>query len=209
MFERNLIFYIDYVCPYSWRLAELINNTKDELGFTVQSRHFSLYQHNYDPTKTGKAWEIWNDTVDPTDEYGSKGLLPFLAGHAARRLGPEMYETFRLELQRARHVYHLPFVPETVQNVLRSTDINALEFAAEIRNPELPLELAKEHQAATRLNIAGTPTISLESGQTAYLRLESIPDDISEQVSFLRGILDFMYAYPEVATLRRTKPLIN
>lgn len=209
MTERKLIFYIDYLCPYAWRFAELVLHAAEELQYTPESRHFSLYQHNVSPEELGADWQIWNEPLDETDEYGSKGLLPFLAATAARRQGQDAFETYRLELQRARHVRHLPFTTETMNNVADHVGLDMLTFARDLRDPELRTQFAQDHLAAKRLNVAGTPTVQFGDDHVAYVRLETIPTSHAEQVRFLGGLLEFMQEYPELATLRRAKKLAN
>lgn len=209
MIERKLIFYIDYLCPYAWRFAELALDAAEELQYTLESRHFSLYQHNYDPKKDGHDWEIWNEPLGLSDEYGTKGLLPFLAGTAARRQGQELFETYRLELQRARHVRHLPFTFDTINYTAERVDLDMLQFMSDLRDPELRTEFAQDHLAAKRVNVAGTPTVQFGDGHIAYVRLEDIPSERRERVKFLSGLLDFMQEYPELATLRRAKQHAN
>ena len=209
MTERKLIFYIDYLCPYAWRFAELALHAAKELQYTLESRHFSLYQHNLGPDELAAEWEIWNEPLDTSDEYGTKGLLPFLAGTAARRQGFEPFETYRLELQRARHVRHLPFTIDTINNVAEHVGLDMITFARDLRDPELRTEFAQDHLVAKRLNVAGTPTVQFGDDHVAYVRLESIPLEHAAQVKYLSGLLEFMQEYPELATLRRAKKPAN
>ena len=81
--SERVVVYFDYLCPYSWRLAELIALA----GATVQAewRHVSAYQLEHDLRRRlgasleAERWQLWNLPLDPRDGSGCKGLLPFLA----------------------------------------------------------------------------------------------------------------------------------
>lgn len=209
MTERTLTFFIDYLCPYAWRFAELAEVAAPQLGYKLKSRHFSLYQHNYDGVEFGPDWTVWNQRLLKEDDHGLMGLLPFLATTAARRQGEEVGERYRLDLQRARHQHHQPFRLITIDKVAYRMDLDLDMFVRDLADPELPMEFAREHMEAVRLHVAGTPTIMLDDDQLAYVRLDEIPEGEAAQVKFLEGIITFMHDYPEVATLRRARPPAN
>lgn len=209
MTERTLTFFIDYLCPYAWRFAELAEVAAPQLGYELKSRHFSLYQHNYDGVAHGPDWAMWNQRLMKDDDHGGLGLLPFLAVTAARRQSLVLAEQYRLELQRARHQQHKPFFLRTIDAAAYETGLDMDVFMRDLADPELPMEVAQEHTEAARIHVAGTPTLMLEEDQLAYVRLDSIPETEAEQVNFLAGIIKFMNDYPEVATLRRARPPAN
>lgn len=209
MTERTLTFFIDFLCPYAWRFAELAEYGAPPLGYNVRSRHFSLYQHNYDGVEFGPDWAMWNQRLGTEDDDGVKGLLPFLAATAARRQGDQYGEQFRLTLQRLRHVEHQPFVLKTIDQAAYRAGLDMDAFARDLADPELPMTLAHEHTEATRLHVAGTPTVMLDDGTLAYVRLDEIPANKKDYPKFLEGIIAFMQTYPEVATLRRARPPAN
>lgn len=205
MLERVTV-YFDYVCPYSWRAAELFDMITGPLALDVRWEHFSLFQneHGQDATKPD-AWQLWNERIDETDGYGCKGLLPFLASLAARKQGREAHAAFRLALQRANHRRFQPFTAGTVTAVAEAVGLDVPRFQHELHNPEARTVLAQEHMRALSRDVFGTPTVVFPGGQAAYLRLQELPAGVEEAVELFQDVRRLMERYPYLQTVRRPR----
>ena len=198
--------YYDYVCPFAWRGAELAEQVAPVLGLTFQWRHFSLYQSNY---AGGNGWQLWNQKLSLDDAGGDKGLLPFMASCAARRQGAEKHAVFRLELMRARHRDHKPFVLKTLREVAEHAALDLSRFESDLANPECRTVLAHEHHHAVSQDVFGTPTFSFASGHTAYLRIKEVPRTSEEAVALFTNYRELLEHYPYLETVKRPRPKGN
>ena len=200
--QPDVIVYFDYLCPYAWRGAELVEMVSEETGLKFEWRQFSLMQNN----SKEPDFQIWNDRLDASDPSGTGGLLPFLAGLAARRQGCAAGDSFRLGLQRARHMDHRSFSHETILKVAAECGLDVERFSSDLNDPELRTELAQEHYQAEQLNIFGTPTFRFcETGDTAYLRIKELPRDRSEAVELFMKYRSLLTDYPYVETVKRPR----
>ena len=203
--ERVTVFF-DYTCPFSWRAAELVEWVSRPLDLDVEWRHFSLYQFNHDPRE---RWQLWNEPIDPEDDMGSKGLLPFLASQAARKQGPEAFAAFRLGLLRARHRDHRPLSRATIDDVANCAGLHVPRFEDDLANPECRTVLAQEHHYAAARDVFGTPTFVLPGGAMSYLRIRELPDGPSEALQLFRDYRHLLETYPYLETVRRPRPKGN
>jgi predicted DsbA family dithiol-disulfide isomerase len=195
--------YFDYLCPFAWRGAEVTEMVAQELGLTFTWRHFSLYQSNY---RGSAPWHLWNERLDPDDETGTKGLLPFLASVAARRQGPEAFDRFRLELLRARHRDRRPFDEGTLHLVAAAAGLHLPCFERDLSDPEVRTALAQEHCEAARRDVFGTPTFVFPGGHAAYFRIKELPGDTPEAVRLFRSFHELLTRYPYLETVKRPRP---
>ena len=200
--QPDVIVYFDYLCPYAWRGAELVEMVSEETGLRFEWRQFSLMQNN----SKEPDFQIWNDRLDASDPSGTGGLLPFLAGLAARRQGCAAGDAFRLGLQRARHMDHRSFSHGTILQVADSCGLDVEQFSSDLDDPELRTELAQEHYQAEQLNIFGTPTFRFrDTGDTAYLRLRELPRDRGEAVDLFMKYRSLLTDYPYLETVKRPR----
>ncbi len=198
--------YFDYVCPYAWRGAELAEMVARKLDIAFDWRHYSLFQGNHD---SDDGWQLWNERIDPHDENGTRGLLPFLASCAARRQGEGQYRVFRLGLLRARHCEHRPLDLATIRFVAECSGLHLPKFDDDLANPEGRTLLAHEHHRANDANVFGTPTFVFEDGHAAYLRLRQLPANEREAVDLFRDYRELLANYPYVETVRRPRAKRN
>jgi predicted DsbA family dithiol-disulfide isomerase len=209
MFENSppetLTVYFDYLCPFAWRGAELAEHIAKPLKLQFKWKHFSLYQNN---NKTN-GWQLWNETIDPLDESGTKGLLPFLASCAARHQGHDLFNAFRLNLLRARHRDCSALTLETLMKVAQTTGLNLSEFEKELHNPETRTRIAQEHHAAKALHVFGTPTFHFETGHLAYFRISQLPKTPEEAVQLFSDYRKMLETYPYLETIKRPRPERN
>lgn len=202
--------YFDYMCSYSWRLAELIEMTSDDSDLRFDWRHFSIYQYDHDQRTArgvlgnGQAhWQLWNQKIDDGDGSGCKGLLPFLASAAARRQGEAGYRRFRLGLLRAAHLEYRMLDRTTIIDVAIDAELHMPSFFEELSNPESRTVLAQEHTSAVQADVVTTPTIVFPGSHTAHLRLQQLPHDASEAVNLLVDTHRLLERYPFLHTLTR------
>lgn len=199
--ERVTVFF-DYTCPFSWRAAEIVEWVSGPLELEFEWRHFSLYQFNHGGAG---GWQLWNEKIDPEDDMGSRGLLPFLASQAARRQGQDAYRAFRLGLLRARHRDHRPMNRRTIEEVASCQGLHMPTFSDDLANPECRTVLAQEHHYAAVRDIFGTPTFQFPAGDIAYLRLRELPRDADEAVRLFAEYRHMLETYPYLETVRRPR----
>lgn len=204
--QQKVSVYIDYLCPFAWRAAELAELVQAELGIQFEWQHFSLYQNN----SSDKSFQLWNEKLDPEDPTGSKGLLPFLASNAARRQGAERFARFRLALLRARHRDHQAFTVATVFGAARQAGLNLADFERDLDDPESRTLLAQDHHRAVNLEVFGTPTFRFhDSGVMSYLRLRELPHSQGEAVRLFTDFRNLLQNYPYLETVRRPRARTN
>jgi predicted DsbA family dithiol-disulfide isomerase len=178
MTER-VVVYFDYLCPYSWRLAEILALA----GSAVRAewRHVSVYQLEHDARCRYGAclepmrWQLWNAPIEPEDGSGGKGLLPFLASVAARAQGPSAHDRFRLGLLRAAHLEGRPLDRETAGEVARVAGLHMPQFWRDLDNPENRTKLAHEHMAAVSAEVTSTPSVVFPGSHVAHVRFKGLP----------------------------------
>lgn len=177
--SERVVVYFDYLCPYSWRLAELIALA----GAAVRAewRHVSVYQLEHDAKCRYGAcpeparWQLWNAPIDPEDGSGCKGLLPFLASVAARAQGPAAHDRFRLGLLRAAHLEGRPLDRETAGDVARLAGLHMPRFWRDLDNPENRSALAQEHMLAVAAEVTSTPSVVFPGSHVAHVRFKGLP----------------------------------
>ncbi|NLG08179.1 MAG: DsbA family protein [Deinococcales bacterium] len=206
---ERVTVYFDYICPYSWRAAEVLELVAEPLGLTVTWEHFSLYQHSYELNGADRGgngrWQLWNEPIDELDGNGCKGLLPFLASQAARRQGPEAHHGFRLALQRAVHRDYRSLDMATILAVADEVGLHKPRFEDDLANPECRTVLAQEHTRAAALDLFGTPTVVFPGGEAAYFRLQELPRSREEAVSLFQETRGLLERYPYLQTVRRPR----
>jgi len=210
MLSESVTVYFDYLCPFSWRVAELLEMVAEPLNLRCEWKHFSLYQSNYNGNSN---WQLWNDKLDIDSQNGSKGLLPFLASHAAKRQGDAKFQAFRLGLLRACHRDHDTFSKDTIWRVAEQVGLHLPTFASDLGDPECRTALAHEHMQAAALDIFGTPTLrfqqTYESDHIAYFRIRDVPVHLEEAVELFQTYHQLLCRYPYLETIRRPRPRNN
>lgn len=212
--------YFDYLCPYSWRAAELAHSVHEATGVEFEWRHFSLYQNSHDSGRNGDAsgawsgtprgsWQLWNEAIDEQDRDGVKGLLPFLASLAAQRQGDHAHDAFRLALLRARHRDRKPLDGATVLGVAESVGLHMPRFERSLANPELRTVLAQDHHRAERVDVTATPTFVFPGAHVAIIRLRDLPVSADDRVELFESLRRTLDRYPFLETLQRPRPRNN
>lgn len=204
--REPVVAYFDYLCPYAWRGAEVAAMVAEPLGLAFVWRHFSVVQAGHAPAP---GWQLWNAPLDDADPLGSRGLLPFLAGCAARRQGAEAADAFRLGLLRARHRDGRPLSRRTSLEVAEDVGLRLARFEADLADPELRTCLAQEHHQAAARAVVGTPTFAFEGGDLAAFRVRALPRDADEAVRLFRDFRELLARYPYLEGVGRPRPLQN
>ena len=187
--SQRAVVYFDYLCPYSWRLAELISLTG--AAHHVEWRHASAYQLDHDSRRRLEKsadrfqWQIWNIPLDPEDGSGCKGLLPFLASVAARCQGPSAHDRFRMGLLRAFHFEGRPMTRDTIGSVARATGLHVPRFWRDLDNPENRTALAHEHMRAVSADVVSTPSVVFPGSHVAHLRFKRVPATSDEALGLV------------------------
>jgi len=208
---RRVIVYFDYLCPFSWRLSELVAMIEDDVDLIFEWRHFSMFQHDHDMRKQligsngNPSWQLWNEKIDLDDGSGAKGLLPFLASQAARKQGAAAFAAFRFALQRAAHRDYLPLNRETIMATAVTADLHIPAFLDELDNPENRTVLAQEHMSAVAVDVVNTPTVVFPSTHTAHVKLQQVPVDTAEAVNLFQDTRQLLERYPFLYAV--TRPL--
>lgn len=203
--QETVRVYFDYLCPYAWRGAEVAEVVAEARDVSFEWQHFSLLQARHQ----GNGWQLWNERVDPDDEYGANGLLPFLASCAVRRQGPEKHGGFLLALLRARHRDHRPFTRHTIFEVAEEVGLHMPCFENDLADPECRTRLAHEHYRAVALDVFGTPTFQFPSGHLSYFRIRELPTSDGEALRLFDDYRNLLESFPYLETVRRPRPKGN
>jgi|SRR5690554_3940236 len=205
----RLTVYFDYLCPFSWRAAEVFDMAAEPLDLEVTWEHFSIYQFNYERQEGNGRWQLWNERLDDTDGNGCKGLLPFMASQAARRQGPDAHNAFRLGLQRAVHRDYQPLDMKTILGVVDKAGLHRARFDDDLANPENRTVLAQDHARAAALDLFGTPTVVFPGGGAAYFRLRELPHSATEAAELVQDTRRLLERYPYLQTVKRPRSKEN
>lgn len=197
--------YVDYLCPYAWRGAEVASVVARARGVEFECCHYSLVQAR----RQASGWQLWNEPLDPSDEYGCEGLMPFLASCAVRRQGADKHGAFMLELLRARHRDHKPFDERTMFEVAEEVGLHMACFENDLADPEWRTHLAHEHYRAVAADVFGTPTFQFQSGDLAYLRIREVPSSDDEALLLFDEYRKMLDMFPYLETVRRPRPKGN
>ena len=203
---ETVTVYFDYLCPFAWRGAEVADIVAKTLELDFVWRHFSLYQSNH---KGQANWQLWNEKIDPEDDCGNQGLLPFLASCAARCQGEEKFNTFRLAALRARHCERKAFNLATLFEVAEEVALHLPRFERDLWNPEFRTMLAQEHYQAAALDVFGTPTFCFDKGHAAYFRIAKLPHSPEEAIDLFKDYRHMLETYPYLETIKRPRPKRN
>ncbi|MCI0438282.1 MAG: DsbA family protein [Chloroflexi bacterium] len=176
---------------------------KDDLQITW--KNFSLEQVN---SKNGPEWKAW-EQPDITER---RALLAAVAGEAARRQGPELYEKFHLALLKARHggggsVENRIALneEEPLIKLAEEVGLDVARFREDLRDPELRQIVGRDHEGAVEgYGIFGTPTFLFENGTTAYVKSFIPPDE--DAVAEFEHFMALMGHRSYIGEIKRPQP---
>ena len=162
--------YFDYLCPYVYRLARLLDAVRDSGGrdLEVGWRYFSLTQVN----SKDDGWTVWN--ASPSERV--RGRLAFAAAEASRR--QDRFDIFHPALLQARHRDLLDIDdPRVVADVAADAGLDVERLRRDIADPSDLGGLARDHRhGVMEHGVFGTPTLVFADGATAYVRLAAEVD---------------------------------
>ena len=163
--------YFDYLCPYVYRLAELLDAVRASgRDLDVGWRYFSLTQVN----SKDDGWTVWGASASDA----VRGRLAFKAAEAARR--QERFADLHPALLDARHRDYLDLDDvDVVARVAESAGLDLERFRADMADQSILDGLARDHRhGVNELGVFGTPTLVFADGTAAYVRLrERVSDD--------------------------------
>ncbi|HET7467152.1 MAG TPA: DsbA family protein [Candidatus Dormibacteraeota bacterium] len=189
------LFY-DYLCPFVYRAAEMIDSVREkgDRKVDVRWRYFSLSQVN----SREDSWTVWDA---PADEL-VKGRLAFAAAEAARRQA--RFDELHMSLLRARHRDRLNIDdPKVVEKVAADSGLDMGRFRADLQAPDILQALARDHEEGrTRHGVFGTPTFVFTDDAAAYVRLAQQPLD-GDAARVLDEIMAIAAGEPAILEIKR------
>ena len=92
-----------------------------------------------------------------------------------------------------------------VDRVAAEAGVDAERWAADMADPELVAALARDHEEATsRLGVFGTPTLVLEGGGAAYVRVLPAPEGRAA-VALYDQLVQIVGEEPYLTEIKRPK----
>ena len=140
--------------------ANVRESTDQEIN--VDLKPFSLVQVNYDNNKAdGDNFKYWEQ--DDSDNT----LLELRAGVAAQRQGPEIWDTFFINLLRARHEDRIDLTDaDAINTVAEASGVDMGRFAEDLADPEILREIGESHTEAVEVHGAfGVPPVRVPQRQ--------------------------------------------
>ncbi|HKW71581.1 MAG TPA: DsbA family protein [Candidatus Dormibacteraeota bacterium] len=189
--------YFDYLCPYVYRLAELLDAVRASgRDLDVGWRYFSLTQVN----SKDDGWTVWGASASDA----VMGRLAFQAAEAARR--QERFAALHPALLAARHRDYLDLDDvDVVTRVAESAGLDPERFRADVADQSILDGLARDHRhGVNELGVFGTPTLAFADGTAAYVRLrERVPDDGALEV--FDRLVAVAAAEPRILEIKRPR----
>lgn len=183
--------YYDYTCPYSWRAYRWLGATEDAgADVTVKWRTFSL--------KEARRTE---GVPLPFDEepITSVSLLALALAHAARHADFLRYHDAVFATMHSGTGRHL-----TEEDLLVEAAGAGVDVARFDREQSTWLAaVAAEHQdGVRRYGLFGTPTLVVENGATAFVKLAEVPTG-SRATELWSALCTLATYHPELLELKR------
>ena len=178
-------------------LSKVKEIKKNDLEITWKT--FSLEQANQ---KIGPSWVIW----DQPDDYPTKGLWALRAAEAAKRQGCELFQTFHLNVLKARHEERKDLNDrDMLCEVAKQSGLDTTRFRSDLNDRSILESLAQVHYVAVdKYGIFGTPTFVFENDSSAFLKLLKPPED--EAVQVFENLIELMQQRLYVGELKRPQP---
>ena len=179
-----------------------LDKVKKHYGENLQLnwRNFSLQQIN---AKDPGDWKVWQEEDYPT----TRSLMASIAGEAAKRQGPELFDKFFLSLLTERHGgARAPLNDESILvGLAEKCGLDVDKFKSDMRDEKLVEIIATDHTEATEIHGAfGTPTFIFDNGQSAYLKTFIPPEE--ESVSAFEHFLGLFEKRPYIGEVKRPQP---
>jgi hypothetical protein len=171
----------------------------DGVELDVTWRAFVLDEVN---RKEGDAptWE------KPEGERG-RSLLSLVAGKAAVRQAPELFETFHRAVLAARHdgARIRLDIPAPLLEIAEKVGLDTDRLKRDMDDPELLAAVAADHTEASETHgVFGTPTFLFDSGQSVFVKTFIPPDD--EAADALTHFVGLMSERSYIGEVKRPQP---
>ena len=178
-----------------------LGKVKETKGDDVQFnwKYFCLEQVNQ---KEGPDFKVW----EQPDDYPAKGLWSLRAGEAARRQGEAAFESFHVNLLKARHEDRRDIDDvKVLVAVAQESGLDAGQFEKDLRDRSTLEAIARDHtEAVETYGVFGTPTFVFGNGGSAYLKMLASPE--GEEVRVCDHLMDLMEGHLEVGEVKRPQP---
>ena len=179
--------------------ANVRESTDQEIN--VDLKPFSLVQVNYDNNKAdGDNFKYWEQ--DDSDNT----LLELRAGVAAQRQGPEIWDTFFINLLRARHEDRIDLTDaDAINTVAEASGVDMGRFAEDLADPEILREIGESHTEAVEIHGAfGVPLYVFPNGNSAFVKM-FIPST-EESGSVYDNLVEMVADHKHVGEIKRPSP---
>ena len=179
--------------------ANVRESTDQEIN--VDLKPFSLVQVNYDNNKAdGDNFKYWEQ--DDSDNT----LLELRAGVAAQRQGPEIWDTFFINLLRARHEDRIDLTDaDAINTVAEASGVDMGRFAEDLADPEILREIGESHTEAVEVHGAfGVPLYVFPNGNSAFVKM-FIPSS-EESGSVYDNLVEMVADHKHVGEIKRPSP---
>ena len=179
--------------------AKVRESTEQEIN--VDLKPFSLVQVNYDNNKAdGDNFKYWEQ--DDSDNT----LLELRAGVAAQRQGQEIWDTFFINLLRARHEDRIDLTDaDAINTVAEASGVDMGRFAEDLADPEILREIGESHTEAVEVHGAfGVPLYVFPNGNSAFVKM-FIPSS-EESGSVYDNLVEMVADHKHVGEIKRPSP---
>lgn len=200
--------YLDFLCPFAWRGAELAAVLRREQGLPFRLRHFSLVQGNHpeNPDRKAPTWWLHEQDAGEGAPHQQASLRAFLAAQAAARQGEEAAWNFTLALFRARHERKAELDEDTVRTAVQEAGLDVARFEADLADDAGGREaLAADLRESAALGVFGTPTFVLPGGNAAYLRFSRLTRDGDEARALWSLYGEVLHSGAGIETIKRPR----
>lgn len=188
--------FFDYLCPFVYRVAAMLDAVGGARPIDVRWRYFSLTQVN----SKDDGWTVWS--ASPTENV--RGRLAFAAAEAARRQGK--FDNLHMPLLDARHRDRLDLDDEAVvERIAVDSGLDLERFRGDLRDRRIFDSLARDHtEAVAEHGVFGTPTFVFDNGPSAYVRLgETVQGDAAVEV--FDRLISVAAAEPRILEIKRPR----
>jgi predicted DsbA family dithiol-disulfide isomerase len=170
----------------------------DDLDITW--KNFPLEQVN---SKEGPDWKLW----EQDESFPSRGLLALKAGEAAKKQGPEKFEKFHVALLNARHMQRKAIDKiEILTDVAKDAGLDIDKFLEDINDPQALKTIAADYtEASETYGVFGVPTMSTDSGASAFVKMMPPPESDKAKDVF-QSVLGLVDGVPNLQEIKRPTP---
>jgi predicted DsbA family dithiol-disulfide isomerase len=196
--------YYDYLCPYACRLFMLLQNIRDGVdgGLEIGWKAFSIEQQN---NEKGPDFNLWDHP-----EHPCLGIPALTAAKAAQNQGEDLFLKFHCAVFKARHEQFKNISsPQVLMDIARNAGLDMDRFAQDLLKTETRQAVGQDHlYGKNRHNLFGVPTLTVFDKGPVYIKINSIPDSIEEQLSLFELITQIAAKRPYLTEIKRPDPIL-